>query len=450
MKRLQGIFAGSRIIALLLVVIAAGCEQILNHYFPFALGTKLLRFSIIILAALFLRYFWDGRVPVRSRCWAFAGFLMLVVLPVIYVLNASHEWRPGVGLLPIAHRDFLPATAYSRESIVSIWLGLGFASVIGSSVLLRTRQREIVLGCMVAVGFTLAVWVLCQRAIPRRYPIYEWTGWFISRNHYAAFACLLFPVAFTSGIRIQRRAFYAGKLSSPAVLYYLAAAVLAFSVVESRSRAGMGILLVQSLGLIIGYGYHQELIGLRFRRGFVVGAAIVLMGMVWVMGQRGNWSQVGDHLAFRGWIARDTISMWRDNPWWGTGPRSYAAVFPYYQSETLQGYYFHYAHNDPLQMLAEWGVLGVAILFFGVYMLFQARHDSPQHVPVGFGCFRMECFGLNLALGGVLIHSLVDFPFQHTHILLLAAVWGGMLGRLCSSSPATAVDSSETMDDAEA
>ena len=449
MKRLQTIISGLRVLGILLVVVSAGCEQILNHYLPFEVGSLLLRFSVLFLALLFVCYFVDNRVPVKSRCWAFIGLVMLVALPMIYVLNASHEWRPGVGLLPIEHWSFLPASAYPPESLVSIWLGLGLASVIGSAVLLRTRHREFVLGCMVAVGFTLAVWVLCQRAIPRRYPIYEWTGWFISRNHYAAFACLLFPVAFTSGIRIQRRAFYAGKLSSPAVLYYLAAAVLAFSVIESRSRAGMGILLMQSLALISGYGYHQKFIGQQFRRGFLVVAVMVLLGMVWVVGQRGNWSQVGDHLAFRGQVAGDTISMWRDNPWWGTGPRSYAAVFPYYQSEMLQGYYFHYAHNDPVQMLAEWGVLGIAILMLGVLLILQARHDSRRHIPVAFGCFRMECFGLNLALGGVLLHSLVDFPFQHTNILFLAALWVGMLGRLCSSSPATAVDTAEAMDDVE-
>jgi len=127
--------------------------------------------------------------------------------------------------------------------------------------------------------------------------------------------------------------------------------------------------------------------------------------------------------AFRGMLWSDTLAMWRSRPVWGTGPGSFATVFPYYQSDALGTHFVRHAHNDPLQFLAEFGLLGGAIMLAGVGLILLSagvqrggKHDD--------GLYQV---GLSAGLCGVLMHSLVDFPLQHPLILLSACVWVGLL-----------------------
>ena len=107
--------------------------------------------------------------------------------------------------------------------------------------------------------------------------------------------------------------------------------------------------------------------------------------------------------------------------WWGFGPGTFETAFPYFTHEfgdELRGRWI-YAHQDYLQTLAEWGYMG----FGGWAMLIGGAlfYSWRQRIRTGPGLpdsARTTQFGLTIALAGVLIHALIDFPLQIASIQL--------------------------------
>ena len=122
----------------------------------------------------------------------------------------------------------------------------------------------------------------------------------------------------------------------------------------------------------------------------------------------------------------------------GFGPGTFEAVFPRYQRthdfggratpEFWTTHSWSHAHQDYLQAVIEWGWLGAAlwaVLIFGgvargAWCCGRATAGSSAHWLL-LGCL--------LALGGVLLHSLIDFPLQIASIqlycgVLLGICWG--------------------------
>jgi len=99
----------------------------------------------------------------------------------------------------------------------------------------------------------------------------------------------------------------------------------------------------------------------------------------------------------------------------GWGPRSYADAVLRVQepSITVAGVgryslFAQFAHCEPLQFAAEWGVAGLGLLVWGLVLAWLAAGRGAAAV-------------WRLALAGVLIHGLVDFPLRAPPILMLAA-----------------------------
>ncbi len=105
-------------------------------------------------------------------------------------------------------------------------------------------------------------------------------------------------------------------------------------------------------------------------------------------------------------IWRDTTRLVRDYPIFGCGLGSYGSCFLRYKIVAPEGT-VDYAHNDYLQVLAEFGVFGFAVgLFFIVRILRRtvqaALHaDSADNRLIAIGCLG--------AASAILLHSFVDF-----------------------------------------
>ncbi len=113
--------------------------------------------------------------------------------------------------------------------------------------------------------------------------------------------------------------------------------------------------------------------------------------------------------------------------WHGFGPGTFMLAFPHYTNafgDAIAGIW-KYAHDDYLQTIIEWGWLGAmpwAILFFGaIFKLFsnwrKARRSSTSD-PV-------LLFTSGLALAGVALHALVDFPLQIASLQLYVVTYMG-------------------------
>ncbi len=415
---------------LVLLLLTAGSEVPLNHATTGMPGSRLLHVVAAGLLVLLLATAGLGGQCRRVTFWV--GLVLLIGLPCLYLLNASHVWRDGVGLVPVAHWRWLPATAYSVGTRSALWLSAGVAAALGTPTRLSERGCDILIRLIVAGSLILSVVVLCQRYGPRPFAVHPWTGIFVSRNHFAALACLGYPVAVASGIRLQSAAYRRGRLSSPAGLLYVASGLMALAVHAVGSRAGIGIVALQTLLLGVFAGWHTPAIGaerggdhVRFARGRLLLLVLGVGG--YAMASARAFRSIAEDLAFRGALWRNTLALWRSRPTWGSGPASFSAVFPYYQSDALGSHYFHHAHSDPLQFLAEYGVLGGGVTLIAAVLVLRGGYtriagSSRDNDPAGW----LQA-GLAASLLGVLLHSLVDFPLQHPLVLLLSCSWVSVL-----------------------
>jgi len=108
-------------------------------------------------------------------------------------------------------------------------------------------------------------------------------------------------------------------------------------------------------------------------------------------------------------VVRDTLVYIEDNPILGTGGGSYYSVYSYYKSPDVNGYY-NYTHNDYLQFMSEYGIVGtsfialfvLASLFTAIMSLIKRKSSTMQ--AVGFTSI--------MVITALLLHSLVDFNLQ--------------------------------------
>ena len=121
--------------------------------------------------------------------------------------------------------------------------------------------------------------------------------------------------------------------------------------------------------------------------------------------------------------------------WYGWGAGSYRWVSPYFQAQQKELtdkegrllYRAIYAHNDWLQMLAEWGVVGMIPVFLMVLWFLNLGRKC-------FGRGRPELIPLFLIIILLGIHASIDLLFWFTPLLFLAVFIASMTQFLAEES----------------
>jgi len=125
-------------------------------------------------------------------------------------------------------------------------------------------------------------------------------------------------------------------------------------------------------------------------------------------------------------VALATLTMWQSAPWMGVGGGAFRSAFPPLRSESTSNAFYDHAHNDWVQTLAEYGVLGAGCFFALVFASLWAalfslrrRHDRFQH---GLA------FGALMGITALMIHAAADFNLQipanaALFWLLMALAW---------------------------
>jgi hypothetical protein len=128
--------------------------------------------------------------------------------------------------------------------------------------------------------------------------------------------------------------------------------------------------------------------------------------------------------------SRVAISALPDIGFFGFGPGTFRVVFPFYNSVAINPApgTWRFLHEDYLQTALEWGWVGSglwALLFSGgiiiaicSYKEYAARDWTPRRRL-------LQPFAI-LALVGVALHALVDFPLQIASIQLYVATYLGL------------------------
>ena len=261
---------------------------------------------------------------------------------------------------------------------------------------------------------------------------------YYTHGNSGAYLNLVLPVAIALALRGFLRKSSPILRAIPLALCLL----LVVAAIANTSRGGqaIGALLVVALTICL-----RDILFSRVRRlekkTLLVAAGVIAFALLAVAGAShldqslGRWHDLQSKLENDArWLAsRAALRAVDDAGWFGFGPGTFRVVFPYYTNglgPKVEGIW-RFLHEDYLQTLLEWGWIGSAfwaLLFFGsigvaARTLRRRGDDSPLS-----GRQRLFLTGAVLALGGVALHALVDFPLQIASIQLYVAVYVGICG----------------------
>ena len=231
----------------------------------------------------------------------------------------------------------------------------------------------------------------------------RWPVWSKLLLGYATLACYLGVVL--TGSR-------GGYLSVAASL--LVFGVLSFKIL--RSTGSMAALRIGAAGLIAAT--------------LVITAAVLVIRHSEVLSERTRTAVPARNFRFELWQA--AVEQWKLEPLFGTGSRTYLFYGRKFRSPRMQLDPI-YTHNDYLQLLAEYGLVGAAtfLLFLGAHWRcgwIDAGRLGPKRIQISHR-LASNTMALNVgALGAVaayVIHSVFDFNLHiPANVLLLAFVFG--------------------------
>jgi O-antigen ligase len=233
-------------------------------------------------------------------------------------------------------------------------------------------------------------------------------GPYVNRNHFAGFVELTLPLGLAMiafrGVRRQLL-----PLTALLTIVPISALVL------SGSRGGI-IGFAFEVGILALLAWSRRAPSWKSPRLIAAGvlALVVLATVAWVGADRAieRFSSIKSPevaLSRRASMAHGAARIFLDHPVLGSGVGTMVDVFPLYET-AYDGKTIDHVHNDYMETLAESGIVGgFSCAMFLWLLLRQARKnfDSEQsHFS------RALHAGAMAAIGGLLLHSLVDFNLQ--------------------------------------
>jgi O-antigen ligase len=300
-------------------------------------------------------------------------------------------------------------------------------------------------------GAWLAVVAILQRlsGTPKLLWIMDRTGGFppdfafgpyAYRSNAAQFFNLLWPVCLgfwtlSRHRHMARTQAGARAGSGPHMLLLPVAVLMAACPIVSTSRGG-ALLSAVMLPLVVAWLMWAS----RSRQRHRLAGLLMIVGCLLALGIYLGWAPLERRLRGLADLSKDPSSVERVEQYratWqmvqehtalGVGPYAYKAVYQYYLSPGQRLYSF--AHNDWLQTLAEWGVIGSAPIALGLIAWVLLLLVADQGDPLLPGLI-----GLSLAAG--LVHASFDFPLQVQSILFVVVLWMGVAISLPPLAPGT-------------
>jgi O-antigen ligase len=244
-------------------------------------------------------------------------------------------------------------------------------------------------------------------------------GTYANHNHYAGLMELLVPLAGAAAF-LER----GGKRG----LLLFAAAIMAMSIVFSRSRGGLvglGIATIFLCAVLFRITRRYRAV-LAVLAGLAIVAILTLSLASDSILHRFTETQDNYRLA----IYRDSLRMWLHKPWLGFGYGTFATVYPEFRS-FFTNLRVNHAHNDYLELLVDMGLAGVAVVVWFLASVFRGgfrkifeRNDEEGSVltlgamtgVVALLAHSMLDFNLHIASNAAFFYTLcfaIAIPFRH-------------------------------------
>jgi putative inorganic carbon (HCO3(-)) transporter len=364
----------------------------------------------------------QGRIRLLMLCWMLA--VLVAVLQVVPLPPDLIAWfSPSVSdlygwSLPLGTEGHWRAFSTTPGATIQSGLFLGACAAVFMLVieLCRTRRRMLLLALtIVLLGATETLVGLARTGASVNLPA---SGTFVNRNHFAAF--LAMGLGLSLGLLLARWEEKTDQLktgasesrmewwarTSPIVVMSL---ILLAGSLFSFSRMGLMAPLIMTalFGLAWSSGSLSKRIGLVGTG--VAGLALLLWSGAWralsVLLDR--FQTIEDSYRVAAW--QGTYDLFRSSPVVGIGlgglVDNLQRVLPMSIDEI-----FDHTHNEPLEILAEGGliyagllVIGLVVYFGSVIPAWLGRRD-PLARGLGWGCL--------VGVSAVFLHSLVEFPLR--------------------------------------
>jgi tetratricopeptide (TPR) repeat protein len=257
----------------------------------------------------------------------------------------------------------------------------------------------------------------------------RWVGTYGCPNHYA---CLL-VMATGAALALGCFSRFAWPLR---IIFFYAAAVILVGILYSQSR-GSWLSLVGSVVALTIFGLRYA--ALRWWIPAVAGVifAAILAGIFVSspLAQRRADEMIGTveggalNKYLRVQLTIDALEIAHDHPLFGTGPATFDFVDPHYASDSLRVRAV-FTHNDYLNCLDNYGIVGFALAMFFVYAVTLALFSR-----IGSGTVwpdRVLVATASAAWCALLVHSLLDF---NMHIPANARILFALTGMALRRGP---------------
>ena len=282
------------------------------------------------------------------------------------------------------------------------------------------RLRKVVT-LITIFGFAFAFFAILQAVLsPNKiYGIYEVPnaspfGSFVNRHNFAAYMemtlCLPLGLMFVGAVNKDRR-----------LLYITAIALMGIALILSGSRGGLVSLVAAIFFLVILTTKTKSSGQLWLKIGLaVLLISTLVIGSVLIGGESSltrfaETANSQDFSTSRTHIWSVTLQIILNNLPFGTGLGAFGVAYTSYDS--LDGLArVEQAHNDYLEVLANAGIVGLAIGLFFVFSLFRT---GLANAKTSNTFRRGVCVGALTGCFAILVHSLFDFVLHTTAISVL-------------------------------
>ncbi|HWD91000.1 MAG TPA: O-antigen ligase family protein [Verrucomicrobiae bacterium] len=419
-------FCERGILALVLAILVftplafGGCPQIpIGSSLDFLLVNP---FDVTLWMTVAVTTLWAVRLWATPRpkllwppiCWAVLAF---AVYGVIRYLTADIEYVARAEMIQVLAYAFMflaiVNNLHRQESAQIITLTLVFLAMAISFVAIY----QFVTG-------SNKVWGLVKPYTKRG------SGTFISPNDLAGFLEMILPLGLAYTLTSRMKAL------TKIFTGYASLAILT-GIVVSVSRGSWGATAVALLifFMILMFHHAHRVPALILLAAIVFGGAYFGTHDVFLKTRLMQLKASGDGVTGDGrfGIWKAAVQLWHENPWWGIGPAHFDYRFGKYRPEIIQVSPDR-VHNDYLNTLTDWGVVGTALVAAAFVLLYAGAFRTWRFVRGSantLGDHRSNkltlVLGASVGLIAILVHSFVDFNMHIPANAILAVTLMALL-----------------------
>lgn len=406
--------------------------------------------SLVVLVLVGAAVFFGGQTP-REFFWI---VVMGILSGAVWIMRLWTADRPRFLLHPVLAvvLAFLGYAFWRANHAAVAYLAVGeliqlvLYAVVFVVVLNALGGREestYVAHALVAIGAVLSVYALVQSLNQsdsilwlRQPPGYfkRAGATFVNPNHFAGFLVPIIPLALAQAL-VSRQAEWIR------VSHGLAALLLYVGVGVSMSRGGWLATALVTLILLVwlmARRPHLRLVALGALGAFVVAVGVFVSVNAKARARIEGVNTAGNiESGLRHYIWEPAWREFLAHRIWGTGPAQFRVHFPQFRTSLMQ-YDPGWCHNEYLNLLCDYGLVGGAIVAVGVVLLLVNLVWVRKYVERGGselgsrGSDRTAMFvGVNLGLLGIAVHAFGDFILHTPAValettVLLALSAGGL------------------------